>query len=146
MQCAMPLKFDDFDSYVVCFRRTHVTMRKSTIPRSLKNTVWNKYVGDKFITKCAVKWCDTQINPFTFETGHNIPESKGGLTTVENLRPICAQCNKSMGNRYSIDEFSAHFEKNIHLRQPIASPHHVDEPNGCFGWWKKHTNMRVVPT
>jgi 5-methylcytosine-specific restriction endonuclease McrA len=81
-------------------------MKKQTIPKSLKNDVWLKYAGKKFDCKCSVSWCKTVITPFTFETGHNIPESKGGTTNVENLRPICSQCNKSMGNNYSIDEFS----------------------------------------
>lgn len=79
---------------------------KKGIPKALKNTVWLTYVGKKFESKCHVKWCKTIIDPFTFEAGHNIPESKGGDTSVANLRPICAQCNKSMGNRFTIDEFS----------------------------------------
>lgn len=87
----------------------NVKCRKATIPKSLKNNVWLTYVGEKFEAKCTVKWCDTRVNVFSYETGHNIPESKGGLTNVENLRPICAQCNKSMGNRYTIDEFSLRF-------------------------------------
>ena len=41
----------------------------------------------------------------SWEAGHNIAESKGGKTNVKNLRPICSQCNKSMGTR-SITEFS----------------------------------------
>jgi hypothetical protein len=83
-----------------------MTYAKKAIPKSLKTAVWLTYVGKQFEIKCHVAWCKTLITPFTFETGHNIPESKGGLTSVENLRPICGQCNKSMGNRYTIDEFS----------------------------------------
>lgn len=84
-------------------------MSKKTIPKALKTAVWLTYVGEKFEMKCTVSWCKTLITPFTFETGHNIPESKGGKTDVSNLRPICGQCNKSMGNRYTIDEFSSVF-------------------------------------
>ena len=47
------------------------------------------------------------ITPFNFEVGHNIPESKGGATDINNLRPICSKCNRSMGDDYTIDEFSA---------------------------------------
>lgn len=79
---------------------------KKAIPKALRNTVWETYIGQKFNGKCQVEWCKSIINPFTFEVGHNVPESKGGSTTLDNLRPICAQCNKSMGNRYTIDEFS----------------------------------------
>jgi hypothetical protein len=44
------------------------------------------------------------MTPFLFEVGHNVPESKGGATDINNLRP---KCNKSMGDEYTIDEFSA---------------------------------------
>ena len=43
---------------------------------------------------------------FEFEVGHNIPESKGGTLDLDNLRPICHQCNIGMGNQYTIDEWS----------------------------------------
>jgi hypothetical protein len=46
------------------------------------------------------------VTPFTFEVGHNVPRSKGGTDNLDNLRPICSSCNKSMGNQYTIDEFS----------------------------------------
>jgi 5-methylcytosine-specific restriction endonuclease McrA len=46
------------------------------------------------------------MTPFNFEVGHNIPESKGGATDMSNLRPICPKCNRSMGDEYTIDEFS----------------------------------------
>ena len=85
-------------------------IKKKTIPKSLKENVWIHYIGENFTGKCAVEWCNKKITPFTFETGHNIPESKGGHTSKENLRPICASCNKSMGNRYSIDEYSKQFK------------------------------------
>lgn len=46
------------------------------------------------------------MTPFTFEVGHNVPESKGGSSDLDNLKPLCPSCNKSMGNTYTIDEFS----------------------------------------
>jgi hypothetical protein len=82
-------------------------MVKKKIPLALKEQVWLLYFGDKnFKHKCFVEWCENSITPFTFEAGHNIPESKGGETSLDNLRPICSKCNKSMGDSYSIDEFS----------------------------------------
>ncbi len=85
---------------------------KQKIPASLRHNVWIRWVGKNFDAKCTVKWCKNTITPFTFEAGHNIPESKGGATTLENLRPICSTCNKSMGNRYTIEEYSALHGKN----------------------------------
>jgi 5-methylcytosine-specific restriction endonuclease McrA len=41
----------------------------------------------------------TEITPFNFEAGHVLAESQGGIITLENLRPICSPCNRSMGIR-----------------------------------------------
>jgi 5-methylcytosine-specific restriction endonuclease McrA len=79
---------------------------RKAISKSLKNNVWLQYYGEKFTCKCSVTWCVTPINPFTFEVGHNMPHSKGGTLDIDNLKPICSTCNKSMGDRYTIDEFS----------------------------------------
>ena len=43
---------------------------------------------------------------FDFQSGHNIPESKGGALTIDNLYPLCARCNTSMGDRYTFDEWT----------------------------------------
>jgi 5-methylcytosine-specific restriction endonuclease McrA len=79
---------------------------KKKIPKALKEQVWLTYNGPQFACKCHIAWCKNVITPFTFETGHNIPESKGGTLDIANLRPICSKCNKSMGDEYTIDEFS----------------------------------------
>ena len=80
---------------------------KKSIPRALREQVWLLYCGERnFKHKCLVTWCENLITPFSFEVGHNIPESKGGTIDISNLRPICSKCNKSMGDSYTIDEFS----------------------------------------
>jgi hypothetical protein len=80
--------------------------KKKAIPKALREQVWIQKVGHTFETKCCVQWCENQINAFNFQAGHNIPESKGGATTVDNLVPICDRCNCSMGDRYTIDEWN----------------------------------------
>ena len=80
---------------------------KTKIPKALREQVWIRWCGDKFFRrKCLVSWCKNTITPFSFEVGHNVPESKGGATDMSNLRPICSNCNRSMGDEYTIDEFS----------------------------------------
>ena len=86
------------------------------VPASLKHNIWTQYVGEKYLGKCHVSWCTNSITPFTFEAGHNIPFSKGGGTTIDNLRPICSDCNKSMGNRYTIDEYSELFKDKMPVK------------------------------
>jgi hypothetical protein len=80
--------------------------KKKAIPRALKEQVWLQKAGPTFEIKCPITWCENRINAFNFHTGHNIAESKGGKTTLENLVPICDRCNTSMGDRYSIDDWN----------------------------------------
>ena len=78
---------------------------KKVIPKALREQVWINYFGQRFKHKCFINWCSNTITVFDFECGHNIAESKGGETTIQNLRPICSRCNKSMSNKHSIDEW-----------------------------------------
>jgi len=83
--------------------------RKKIISKKLREEVWLKHFGKTFSAKCPVQWCTREISVFSFEAGHNIPESKGGNTTIDNLIPICGDCNRSMGDRFTIDEFSKEY-------------------------------------
>ena len=74
-----------------------------------KNKYGSNIIKKKFQVKCPIQWCKNKINCFNHHVGHVIPESKGGPTTIENLKPICAKCNLSMSNNYTIDEFSEKF-------------------------------------
>jgi 5-methylcytosine-specific restriction endonuclease McrA len=79
---------------------------KKNIPKALKEQIWIKQFGtNTFRAKCPIDWCMNEITPFTYDCGHNIPESKGGETNIKNLIPICSKCNKSMSNNYTIDEW-----------------------------------------
>jgi 5-methylcytosine-specific restriction endonuclease McrA len=87
-----------------------VTFKKANIPKALREQVWLRRMGHRFDGKCRVTWCRNTISVFDFQCGHNIPESKGGKTTLDNLVPICGRCNISMGNQYTIDEWNATFQ------------------------------------
>ena len=88
---------------------TKVTGRykKRKIPAAIREAVWIKHCGRAFEHKCATTWCQNTITAFDFQCGHNIPESKGGTLALTNLYPLCARCNVSMGDRYTIDEWNA---------------------------------------
>lgn len=79
--------------------------RKAPIPTALREAVWIHHMNRSFEGKCRVPWCPNTITAFDFQCGHNIPESKGGPTDINNLVPICARCNLSMGDRYTITEW-----------------------------------------
>lgn len=80
--------------------------RKAKIPVALRNAVWNTYIGaDKAQGKC---FCGTTISIQSFDCGHVVAESKGGSTTLQNLRPICKTCNCSMGSENMKDFIKRH--------------------------------------
>ncbi len=78
--------------------------KKEKIPAAVRKIVWNTYIGkDNNIGKCLC--CDAEeISNTNFECGHIKSEKNGGEVTIENLRPICGHCNKSIGGN-NMDEF-----------------------------------------
>ena len=82
--------------------------KKKAIPKVLKASVWITYIGkDVGATKCPC--CNThEITQLSFDCGHVIAEALDGKTTLENLRPICSKCNKSMRTTH-MDEFKKQF-------------------------------------
>lgn len=92
-------------------QNTKRVYKKKSIPKALREQVWITYVGNTFSCDCKVSWCKNKINVFDFHVGHDIPESKGGKTTIDNLKPICSRCNLSMGANYSITEWEKEFRE-----------------------------------
>jgi hypothetical protein len=82
--------------------------KKQTISLALKKLVWDKHIClDIGRTKCVC--CKTsEIIQISFHAGHIIAESKGGKTNVSNLKPICQNCNCSMGS-INMDDFEKSF-------------------------------------
>ena len=83
--------------------------RKKPITATLKRKVWNEHIGES-LGKAKCLCCrTTDITQLSFHCGHVIAESAGGDTVLSNLKPICQNCNSSMGSR-SMDEFMKQFE------------------------------------
>jgi hypothetical protein len=82
-----------------------VMARKKKIPVAFKEQIWLRQFGTKFQGKCPTSWCKNTISVFDFHAGHKIAESKGGPTSPDNLIPLCARCNTSMGVR-TFEEWS----------------------------------------
>lgn len=74
------------------------------IPTALRYEVWKKYISAIHIKGKCFCCRSNEISISNFECGHVISRKNGGPTTLQNLRPICSQCNKSMGTR-DMDEF-----------------------------------------
>ena len=82
-----------------------VPYKKQKIPKAMREALWIYRNPVFFTVKCNTTWCPNKITPFNFQAGHNIPESKGGATSLDNLVTLCSRCNLSMGNRYTFDEW-----------------------------------------
>lgn len=72
---------------------------KKSIPSTVKRLVWNKWIGEK-IGKSKCLCCKvTYITQLSFHAGHIISEFNGGKINISNLKPICQNCNSSMGTK-----------------------------------------------
>ena len=77
--------------------------KKKAIPKNVKINIWNTYI-DPNIQRHKCVCCKKSIITITeFHVGHVISEHNGGTLEINNLRPICASCNYSMGTNNMID-------------------------------------------
>ena len=88
--------FEDIYKYIILLPIFTKKETKKTIPKPLKIKVWNTYIGEN-IGKAKCLCCKhIDITQLIFECGHIIAEANGGEISLNNLRPICSTCNKSM--------------------------------------------------
>jgi len=75
--------------------------RRKSLEGSLRTLVWNTYIGNKTEYKCFCCW-NNKITPFTyyntFQAGHIKSHANGGPDSIENLIPICRDCNMNMSD------------------------------------------------
>lgn len=93
--------------------RTTTEYRKTSIPKKLREAVWDKYIGDDIgKTKCPLCYLTDikQGGANSWHCAHVLAEINGGQLTIENLRVICPGCNTSMGSR-DLLEFASYFGK-----------------------------------
>lgn len=96
--------------------KTEKGVKTKKIPKALSAIVWDTYIGEeKGIGPCYV--CEKNINAKHFECGHIISRHDGGKTTVDNLRPVCSLCNKSIGTK-NMDEFKLEYGISNNSQQP----------------------------
>ncbi len=122
-------------------------MTKTKIPRALREQLWLKSVGKKFESKCKTSWCKNKMTVFDFQCGHDIPESRGGETSLHNLVPICSRCNLSMSNTYTFKEWNVISSKpgiwkNL---QTFVNRLFATKENGTKSK-QKNTNPKTKPT
>jgi len=81
-----------------------VKPKKKSISSTIKKLVWNTNIGEDIGKAKCVCCKSTDITQMSFNCGHVISEHNGGETIVSNLKPICQNCNSSMGIK-NMNEF-----------------------------------------
>ena len=83
----------------------------SNVSNSLKKKLWNQWKlsinnTDEFVP-CPC--CESElITGYDFHAGHKISFKNGGATSLDNLIPLCAGCNLSMGTM-NYEEYKENF-------------------------------------
>jgi hypothetical protein len=70
-------------------------IERKHIPQKIRQDLWKQYYGENYNALCLI--CKQQISINVFEAGHIISSADGGGDNIDNLRPICRDCNRSMG-------------------------------------------------
>jgi len=86
---------------------SHSAKKKETFPDWFKSRIWRKFNGSLEKAICPI-CSECLISPDSFSAGHILPESKGGMMCLENIMPICGDCNSQMGARH-LYWFSWHY-------------------------------------
>ena len=87
---------------------------KNKIPKKIKNDSWDKYIGKEHGTALCLCCHKTQIDSKSFVGGHIISEKNEGLINIDNIIPICSECNSSMGSE-NMDVFiEKYYPENVY--------------------------------
>lgn len=72
------------------------TRPRRAIPKATRIALWNRTFGERRgIGACHC--CRREVTQQDFECGHVVAAARGGTDALDNLRPLCATCNRSMG-------------------------------------------------
>lgn len=84
-----------------------ILKKRKTLSSKKRDNIWKYWYGDVDTHLCH---CCKERRLYRYQLsgwslGHDIPFSKGGSYHIDNLIPICAQCNTEMGNDYTISGY-----------------------------------------
>jgi hypothetical protein len=82
--------------------------KRKGIPKKVKNDSWDKFVGSEYGSTYCLVCVSTVINSKNFEAGHIISDKNSGKSIVDNILPICGQCNKCISSK-NMDEYVKEF-------------------------------------
>jgi len=79
----------------------------NTTGKGPRMAIWHKYIGEDILKHKCLCCKLTSITINQFEVGHVISKANGGNDSPENKRPICMNCNRSMGKTDMVDYIHA---------------------------------------
>lgn len=103
-QISQIFNFIDDAKYFKIHCDNNANKTSTSVPSTLRHEVWKKYISYTYSNGKCFCCKSSRIEISNFECGHIISKNNGGPITLHNLRPVCGQCNKSMGSK-NMDEF-----------------------------------------
>ena len=89
---------------------------KNKIEPRKREALWKKEYGLLISHKCPITFCQNTMicgKKNGWHAGHIVSERHGGSKELTNLKPICAQCNQSMGSKDWKDYDSSSLAMNV---------------------------------
>lgn len=85
-------------------------IKKDKVKKADRRLVWENTNGKIYEAPCFIKRCNQILCCMgDWHAGHNKARVDGGSNSIENIRPICAECNASMGTM-SIDDYNEMYD------------------------------------
>jgi 5-methylcytosine-specific restriction endonuclease McrA len=119
--------------------------KRKNISGALKRDVWLKYIGNKARSKCfccmknTIFLCSGLHN--TWQAGHIISHNNGGLAEINNLHPICKQCNNAMNDENWDDYVNRH--KNLYHSWDWNIENYYKKYEKGIIWWQSLYRMHL---
>ena len=94
---------------------------KNKISPSLRIQVWRSEFNEDE-AKCPLYKCTHVINNEVngFQCGYIVSKYNNGLTTLDNLIPICTECFNKMGS-INLDEFNIKLKQEYKLTKKVLN-------------------------
>lgn len=135
-------------------RVTRSSNKRSSIPKAIREQVWDKYIGESQSSALCIICNHRKINMRKFHCGHIVSDKDGGTATVDNLLPICEPCNLSMGSNhmdmYVKEYYPQNYQqyKNINYKDIegnyISNKKKKEEEESPKGIFSKYFSLTIV--
>ena len=118
--------------------------KRKNIISARKRDVWLKYEGNKAKSKCfccrknVIFLCSGLHN--TWQAGHIKSHNNGGIAEINNLHPICKQCNNDMND----EDWDDYVSRHTHLFHSMSflTNYYKKYEKGII-WWQSLYRMHL---